>query len=210
MKRYFIIFVSALFILTGCVSQKDFDDLLSENDDLESKIEELEDANDELNKEIVSLKEQNDSLQNEIIELKTKVENTEREQIEENVDNPDSYEILDVMQYDFANGDQIVVNLIEEDGIISIISLGEFENIDICFAVETVTVFKQYKDDIRIIYSGDVDGKFYDYIYMPDINRMENAGLYGDLTKVDEDVMNEILEYSEGLEEFMKDNGVLK
>lgn len=56
MKKIVVLSLLAV-MLTGCVKQADYDDLVKQNAKLESKVESLEEENDELRSELTKLKE---------------------------------------------------------------------------------------------------------------------------------------------------------
>ena len=72
MKKIIVLSLLAV-MLTGCVKQADYDNLVRQNTKLESKIEDLEDDIDDLKDENNKLKEQNEQLQEENKELSDKV-----------------------------------------------------------------------------------------------------------------------------------------
>ena len=110
MKRLVVI---ALFsvLLTGCVKQADYDNLVKENAKLESKVESLEEENDELKDEIKKLKETPTAINN---DNNTKV--TDNDTFSTTNDNEISGEELFSKQYkDAKTGESISVSIVLDD-----------------------------------------------------------------------------------------------
>lgn len=118
MKKIIVLSLLAV-MLTGCVKQADYDNLVRQNTKLESKIEDLEDDIDDLKDENNKLKEQNEQLQEENKELSDKMNISIEESTD--IDIPTTTDIQNetLFNKEYKNnntGDRIWVIIDKKDG----------------------------------------------------------------------------------------------
>lgn len=114
MKKIIVLSLLAV-MLTGCVKQADYDDLVKKNAKLESKVEDLEEENDELRDEIKKLKEA----------PATNVTEETTETPKDTVDTGNVVNAIDVYNNTFTNSDSgstISIHIYYVDGDFNIIS----------------------------------------------------------------------------------------
>lgn len=208
MKGRIIAFGVIAVLLTGCVSQDDYDRVLQENRELEDEIDGLESEIRSLEKENASLKETIETLQDDAKENENIKENNTSESNVMQSDKNET-ELIDMFEYDFVNGDSITVNLIKSEyGSFGVYSFGTFSDEDVCIAVEALTCFIGYSPSVELIFNGTVGDKTYRYIYIE--NRMsEDSGEYGDPSNVDDDMKTDLIKYNGELIKFLENYDIL-
>lgn len=110
MKKIIVLSLLAL-VLTGCVKQEDYDELVKDNANLESKVERLEEENEELRNEIEELKISPTPTETPVVETSIP---EPIETIEMNL-TPSDGELLFKSYESLETGDKIILSVEDED-----------------------------------------------------------------------------------------------